>query len=159
MLVRRQLAAFSIGAVLIGGPSNAQSATSDPLPSWNDGATRQAVVEFVERVTRPGPDFIQPSERVAVFDNDGGLRAEPVGRHLRAVYGPQEELLVYLRRSGFRTVSGPDVERALATGAADNDQALLQYTRGREGPSLAMLIHHSDASRRFVHDGNSSIGE
>lgn len=47
------------------------------LPSWNDGATRQAIESFVERVTTPGsPDFVPPAERIAVFDNDGTLWSE-----------------------------------------------------------------------------------
>jgi phosphoglycolate phosphatase-like HAD superfamily hydrolase len=48
-----------------------------PLPSWNDGASRQAIVRFVETVTAPGdPQFVPPAERIAVFDNDGTLWAE-----------------------------------------------------------------------------------
>jgi phosphoserine phosphatase len=47
------------------------------LPSWNDGRARQALVTFVERVTRPGsPEFVAPAERIAVFDNDGTLWGE-----------------------------------------------------------------------------------
>jgi phosphoserine phosphatase len=47
------------------------------LASWNDGAARTAIVEFVERVTREGgPDYLAPAERVAVFDNDGTLWCE-----------------------------------------------------------------------------------
>ncbi len=50
---------------------------ADPLPSWNDGATKQSVVKFVERVTREGsPDFVPIPERIATFDNDGTLWAE-----------------------------------------------------------------------------------
>jgi phosphoglycolate phosphatase-like HAD superfamily hydrolase len=49
----------------------------DPLPSWNAGASRQAIVELVEKVTRPGsPDFVAIPERIAVFDNDGTLWSE-----------------------------------------------------------------------------------
>jgi phosphoserine phosphatase len=52
-------------------------APTDPLPSWNVGAARNAVVAFVDRVTKPGsPDFVPPAERIAVFDNDGTLWAE-----------------------------------------------------------------------------------
>jgi len=48
-----------------------------PLPSWNDGAAREAILEFVARVTRlSGPDYVRPAERVAVFDNDGTLWCE-----------------------------------------------------------------------------------
>lgn len=49
----------------------------DALPSWNDGATKQAIVEFVERVTsKSSPDYVEPAERIATFDNDGTLWAE-----------------------------------------------------------------------------------
>jgi len=50
---------------------------TDPLPSWNEGAAKDAVLEFVDRVTDPaGPDFVAEPERIAVFDNDGTLWAE-----------------------------------------------------------------------------------
>jgi phosphoserine phosphatase len=50
----------------------------DPgLSAWRAGAARQAILDFVQRVTTPGhPDFVEPAERIAVFDNDGTLWAE-----------------------------------------------------------------------------------
>ncbi|HEV2927949.1 MAG TPA: HAD family hydrolase [Propionibacteriaceae bacterium] len=49
----------------------------DPLPSWRAGASKQAVQEFVERVTTRGsPGFVPAEERVATFDNDGTLWCE-----------------------------------------------------------------------------------
>ncbi|HKA62502.1 MAG TPA: HAD family hydrolase, partial [Methylomirabilota bacterium] len=49
----------------------------DPMPSWNDGLARRAIVEFVARVTTPGsPEFVPIAERIALFDNDGTLWAE-----------------------------------------------------------------------------------
>ena len=49
----------------------------DTLPSWNDGAAKSAIVDFVARVTKQGgPEFVPPSERVATFDNDGTLWCE-----------------------------------------------------------------------------------
>jgi phosphoserine phosphatase len=52
-------------------------AQTDPLPSWNDGPAKQAIIAFVTDVTREGsPDFIPPPERVATFDNDGTLWVE-----------------------------------------------------------------------------------
>jgi phosphoserine phosphatase len=49
----------------------------DPLPSWNGGATRQAILSFVAEVADPAhPDFVPAPERVAVFDNDGTLWSE-----------------------------------------------------------------------------------
>ena len=59
-------------------PSAAQPALAgDRLPSWNDSASKQAIVEFVNRVTRQGgPEFVPPAERIATFDNDGTLWSE-----------------------------------------------------------------------------------
>jgi phosphoglycolate phosphatase-like HAD superfamily hydrolase len=60
------------------GPVEAASPGQSPaLPSWNDGAARKAVVEFVNRVTTAGgKEFVPPAERIAVFDNDGTLWCE-----------------------------------------------------------------------------------
>ena len=50
---------------------------ADPLPSWNDTASRRAIVEFVGKVTQEGsPDYVPAPERIATFDNDGTLWAE-----------------------------------------------------------------------------------
>ncbi len=50
---------------------------ADPLPSWNDGKSKQSIAAFVEKVTKKGtPDFVPAPERIAVFDNDGTLWAE-----------------------------------------------------------------------------------
>ena len=47
------------------------------LPSWNDGAAKKSIVEFVGRVTNEGgPDYVVPAERIAAFDNDGTLWSE-----------------------------------------------------------------------------------
>ena len=53
------------------------AATRDPLPSWREGTSKQAILEFVERTTSDGSsDVVPPPERVAVFDNDGTLWCE-----------------------------------------------------------------------------------
>jgi hypothetical protein len=49
---------------------------SAQLESWNDGACRRAIVDFVTRVTTPGEAFVVPADRIAVFDNDGTLWCE-----------------------------------------------------------------------------------
>lgn len=49
----------------------------DPLPSWNDNATKARIIDFVRAVTDPDdPAFVEPQERVATFDNDGTLWVE-----------------------------------------------------------------------------------
>jgi hypothetical protein len=49
----------------------------DPLASWNDGAAKKSIVDFVARVTEAGgTDYVPPEERIATFDNDGTLWSE-----------------------------------------------------------------------------------
>ena len=49
----------------------------DPLPSWNDGPAKQAIVDFVRVTTDPAsPKFVPPEERIATFDQDGTLWVE-----------------------------------------------------------------------------------
>jgi phosphoserine phosphatase len=49
----------------------------NPLPSWNDGTAKAAILDFLARVTRKGgPGFVPASRRIATFDNDGTLWCE-----------------------------------------------------------------------------------
>ena len=56
----------------------AQTATSGgSLPSWNDGAAKQAIVDFVRATSdRSSPSYVVPEDRIAVFDQDGTLWVE-----------------------------------------------------------------------------------
>jgi len=66
---------FGLGALLALGPQ--VQAQTDPLPSWNDGAAKKAIVEFAQATTTPGNrSFVPPAERVATFDQDGTLWVE-----------------------------------------------------------------------------------
>src|SRR6266478_679785 len=66
------------GMLLKPPAASAQTATSGTsLPSWNKGATKQSILDFVAAVTGEGsPDFVPPAERIATFDNDGTLWVE-----------------------------------------------------------------------------------
>jgi phosphoserine phosphatase len=55
----------------------AAAAQTDPLPSWNEGAAKKAIVEFVQATTAQGsPQFVPPEARIATFDQDGTLWVE-----------------------------------------------------------------------------------
>ncbi len=67
----------SIASLVLLAALAGSARAADPLPSWNDGAAKGAIVAFVEAATKEGgKGFIPPAERVAVFDNDGTLWAE-----------------------------------------------------------------------------------
>jgi len=74
-VARRCLGVGAVVAVLVaGGRAFAQA---DPLPSWNDGPAKQAIVAFVTATTTEGgPSFVPPVERIATFDQDGTLWVE-----------------------------------------------------------------------------------
>ena len=66
----------SLAVVAVGFATTVASA-QDPLPSWNDGPAKTAIVEFVGKTTKEGSaDFVKPEERIATFDNDGTLWVE-----------------------------------------------------------------------------------
>lgn len=55
----------------------AAAAADDPLPSWAEGSSKRAILEFIQSVSSPdSPDFVPVVERIAVFDNDGTLWSE-----------------------------------------------------------------------------------
>jgi len=62
-------------AITLAGFTNTQA--QDPLPLWNDGAAKQAIVDFVKATTETGgANFVAPEERIATFDQDGTLWVE-----------------------------------------------------------------------------------
>jgi phosphoglycolate phosphatase-like HAD superfamily hydrolase len=105
-------------AVLAAAPARA----ADPLPSWNDGPAKQAIVAFVEKVTKEGsPDFVAPGERIAVFDNDGTLWAEQpayfqvffIADRIRALAPQHPE---WQSKEPYRSVLANDLHGVAATG-------------------------------------------
>ena len=280
-----------------------QAFASDPLPSWKEGSTKQTIIKFVSgTTTKTSPSFIKPSERIAVFDNDGTLWAEkPVyfqlyytfdrikglvdknpqwrteppfsfvinGEYEKAlaggkqdllklvtashssidvnsfqvnvrqwlidakhpsmnkpytdlVYLPMLELLEYLRSKGYKTyiVSGggidflrvfseqiygvppeqvigtslkaeykivdgiPTIQKrpqvnfiddkagkpvgiqhhigrkpVIAVGNSDGDYQMLQWTTSQSGPSLGLIVHHTDSKREWAYDRDSHVGK
>jgi len=283
-------------------PSLAQGAKTDPLPSWNEGSAKKAILDFVVRTTTEGsPNFVKVEDRIATFDNDGTLWVEEpvytqvmfafdrikamapqhpewkenepfksvlagdmkgleasgekgligvmmtahVGmttdefakivadwmataqhprfkrKYTECVYQPMLELLAFLRANAFETyiVSGGGVEfmrpwtqrvygippqqvvgssvktkfeirngqpvllripeinfiddkegkpiginniigkrPVAAFGNSDGDQQMLEWTAAGKGPSLMLLVHHTDAEREYAYDRQSKIG-
>lgn len=75
MAIAGRCAAWLVAAVVAAGCAGLPS--PDPLPSWNEGATKAAIVRFVADTTQPGgAGFVPPAERIATFDNDGTLWTE-----------------------------------------------------------------------------------
>jgi phosphoglycolate phosphatase-like HAD superfamily hydrolase len=75
--VRRQLLAALLAFCCLAFAPASAIAQSDPLASWNDGAVKKSIIDFVARVTtQGGADFVPVEQRIATFDNDGTLWCE-----------------------------------------------------------------------------------
>src|SRR5262245_31831258 len=69
---RLTLTLIGLSFVLSAGVAAGQPPADDPLPSWNDGAAKRAILELVRVTTdKTSPHFVPPGERVATFDEDG----------------------------------------------------------------------------------------
>src|SRR5262245_18622018 len=77
LMVATRILLLGLLWLLLGLALAPADAADDPLPSWNDGTTKQSIVDFITRVTlEGGPDYVKPDDRVATFDNDGTLWVE-----------------------------------------------------------------------------------
>jgi phosphoglycolate phosphatase-like HAD superfamily hydrolase len=91
------------------------SVTADPLPSWNDVASKNAIVDFVEAVTKKGTKhYVPPEDRIATFDNDGTLWVEkPLYTHLLGVVAYMKEQMQadpsLAEREPYRAVASKDL--------------------------------------------------
>src|SRR5579863_5067031 len=67
----------TLAAILPFSPAQAQTTSDAPLASWNDGAAKKAILDFVRATTDQGsPQFVPPEDRIATFDQDGTLWVE-----------------------------------------------------------------------------------
>ena len=95
---------------------------ADALPSWNDGAAKQAIVKFATDVTTEGgAKFVPVAERIAVFDNDGTLWAEqPL--YVQFIFALERVKVLapqhpeWKDKEPFKSALAGDVKRALAGG-------------------------------------------
>jgi hypothetical protein len=133
------------------GRGHAQPTGPDALPSWNDGAAKQAILAFVARVTKEGaPDFVPGPERIAVFDNDGTLWTEQPGYVQLAYTVDRVKALApqhpeWKDRQPFKGILAGDLKAALAGG----ERALLE---------LVMATHAGMTTEEFAASVTSWLG-
>ena len=109
---------------------------ADPMPSWQDGGTKSAIVSFVDDVTDPaGESFVPVSDRIAVFDNDGTLWSEQPF-YFQALFA--------MEMVSRRSADDPKILRtdALKAAASGDLGALLE--QGEHGLLEVVDVSHSD---------------
>jgi len=116
---------------------------SQPLPSWNDGAAKSAILDLVARVAKQGgSDFAPPAERIATFDNDGTLSCEqPLQTQFYFAFGRVKELAAkdpaLAERQPFKAVLEQDYNTLFGLGL----QALYE---------LAFATHAGITDEEFI---------
>lgn len=149
-----KLRAAVTALLLIWGLAIPAFAQSDPLPSWNDGRTRQAILDFVAKVTREGgPDFVKPAERIATFDNDGTLWAEqPVYFQLQFAFDEVKRLAAqnpdWKNKEPFRSVLNRDLKGLAASGEKGLLQIMAATHTGMTTDQFATAVTNWLASAR-----------
>jgi phosphoglycolate phosphatase-like HAD superfamily hydrolase len=137
-------AAAALVAAALGCWAIAAAAQSDdPLPSWNDGPARQAIVEFVEAVTTEGgADFVPPQDRIATFDQDGTLWVE------HPLYGQAMFALDRVRALAPEHPEWKDEEpfKAVLTG---DREAMARFTEG-DWAKIIGATHAGMTNEAFV---------
>ena len=141
---RRWLAAAALSFTLAACAPMPGAPAADPLPSWNEGANKQRIVEFVQAVsTEGGKDFVPPSERIAVFDNDGTLWLEyPMYTQLLFVFdriralAPQNPQ--WKDKEPYRSVLAGDIKGAMAGGT----QGLLELVGAAQSGVSTFEFEH-----------------
>jgi phosphoglycolate phosphatase-like HAD superfamily hydrolase len=132
---------------------------SPPLPSWNDGPSKRAIVGFVEEATTRGaPTFVAEEDRIAVFDNDGTLWPEqpvPVQfafalDRIEATAGEHPE---WRACQPFRSVLAGDLAAALAGGEKALVELLVATHSGMTTDEFAAVVKQWIASARHPRYG------
>ena len=145
----------SVAAVL----TATQLAAADPLPSWNDTAPKQAIVAFVEKVTKAGsPDFVPVPERIATFDNDGTLWAEqPIYFQLLFALDRVNALAPqhpeWKEKEPFAALLKGDVKGALAGGEKAVAQIVMVTHAGMTTDEFAKIVKDWIATARHPKTG------
>lgn len=128
----------------------AQPGQGDPLPSWNDGAAKRGIIDFVTRVTREGgPDFTPVADRIATFDNDGTLWVEkPL---------PVE---VYFTLARVRELAAKDPslkERQPFKAALEGDAAYFHEAGAKAVLELILATHSGMTQEQFAAEARQFI--
>ena len=109
-----------------------QNNISDPLPAWNEGKTKSAIIDFVKSVTdKSSPMYVKPYDRIATFDNDGTLWCEQ----------PTIQLVYTLARVKEMYPSHPEWKNEkIFQAIMDNDKAYIEEDYASGGKGLMQVL-------------------
>ncbi len=130
-----------------------------PLPSWEDGAAKQQIIEFVNSVTAlDSTDYVPPSERIATFDNDGTLWSEkPSYFQLLFILDRVKSMAAdhpqWQSRQPFQAVLDNDIESIKAAGAHGMLELAMATHAGMTTDEFELMVKDWLATARHPRTG------
>ncbi len=138
-----------------------QSSFAEPLASWSDGPTKDAIVKFVTDVTKRGaPSFVAPEDRIAVFDNDGTLWPEqPLPFQfvfaLDRIKATASQHPDWKEREPFKSILAGDLQTALAGGDKAAAELMVATHTGMTTDEFAAQVSEWIATARHPRFGRA----
>lgn len=145
------LAYVTLLAVLVGiGCTRPEPKSVDPLLSWNEGASKESILQFVEDITNEtSPNYVPPEDRIATFDNDGTLWAE------KPTY---VQVLFLFQRIREMATDHPEWKQTQPYKAVlEKDYATLGTLDEHDVLKLALTTHAGMTQREFVKQARSFL--
>lgn len=134
--------------------STAQGNRPDPLPSWNDGPSKHAILDFVAKATdASSKDFIPESDRIATFDNDGTMWVEqPIYTQfvfaIDRVKALAPEHPEWKTKEPFKSVLAGDTKAVLASGEKGLFELIMATHTGMTSEEFTKTVETWMASAR-----------
>jgi len=156
--VRRTLSNVLI-LLVVATSTSTMTKADDSLPSWNDGNSKDAIVAFVQQVSREGSrDYVKPSERIAVFDNDGTLWGEqPMYVQIAFVLDRVKALAPqhpeWRKKQSFKAALDGDLQGVLAGGEHGLLELMMATHAGNTTEEFSQIVREWLATARHSRTG------
>ena len=129
----------------------------DPLPSWNEGSTKTAILEFVAAVTdKNSKDYVEPAKRIATFDNDGTLWVEyPMYTQVLFAFDRVKKLAPkhpeWKTKQPFKALLAGDMRTVAASGMKGVTEIVMASHAGMTGDEFEQEVSKWLATARHPH--------
>ena len=135
--------AATLVPVVSSPPAQAEiAASADLLASWNDGAAKQAILDFVHATTDPSsPNFVPPEDRIATFD-----KTAPYGSSIRFMRKPCSRSTA-CARSRLHIQIGRT--RAVPGHISNDQEAIAKFTE-QDWTDIIGVTHSGMSNEEFI---------